>query len=248
MGDDSMNPRGPDGVGRRRPSHDRSSLRDTAEALVGLWDQLLLLGGQIHDGDWERATPAHGLDVRGLVDHIAGVDGRRAGPGAPTDPVAGLRAAAARVAREHRHGAPRSDRVLAANCLGTWIHAYDLGSTLGAPVDLDEASTAVMRASGYILSYLPQLLALGRGAGVDRSVRIVVRGAGAHDGVAAVSGGRGLWLPPDHASEHSVTATPAALVLLLSGRAAAEDLRAAGALEWAGTAADDLVRHLRLPG
>lgn len=232
--------------GAAGPTTIGASVRDTADAVAGQWDRLLLLAEQIEPGDWSRATAVDSLDVRGLVTHIVGVD--RALDGDAADPLAGLRAARTRSAREHRTGTPQVERVLAAGCLDLWVHAYDLGSALGTTMDLDEDSTAVRAASAYVLRFLPQLLAARPGTGDDRSVRVVLRGAAAHDGVAAVRGGRWLWLPPDHAADDSVTATPAALVLLLSGRATAEDLRAADALAWSGTAAQDLVRHTRLPG
>lgn len=230
------------------------------DAVDQLWDRLLGLADGIGPDDWSRPTPAHGLDLRGLVGHLAGPEVRRAvDPAAAPDPLAGLRAA--RRARQDEldgllraagTGAatddPRTSRRVDARCLDLWVHAHDLGSTLGTPTDLDDSTFAVHRSSTYLLRLLPTLAAPRLGTEVDRrEVRVRVRGLDAPEAVAAVRRGRGVWLPGDHRTGDEVSATPAALVLLLSGRVAPDVLRRHGALRWSGSVAEDLVRHARIP-
>lgn len=219
---------------------------DVGAAVVELWDRLVRLGSLVRDEDWQRPTPCPGTDVRALAQHVVGVH-RVAGAGAD-GLVAGLEAARAAQVAQISASAPSSaqERRLRVHCLDLWVHAYDLATALGEPVDLDEDSVALAEACRCALGYTPQLVARGSGAGEDSTVRIALRGTLDHDAAVVVRGDRGLWRPDDASSGHSVSAAPGAFVLLLSGRGDAEHWRDRGALTWSGTGGEAFVRKTRL--
>jgi uncharacterized protein (TIGR03083 family) len=232
---------------------------DATDAIMGLWDRFVALAEHIEPHDWSRATPCPDLDVSSLVAHVA----------AGTPPLAGTertgelwrdqllaarRGQAARLAALTAHAtaaAPSErtrDRLLGASCLDMWVHAYDLATALGQPVDLDEDSPAVQHACRYLLCLTPHLFARGAGDQEGATLRIALRGEVDHDAALAVREGQGLWGAPGDAAGHEVTATPAAFLLLLSGRGEASRSRDRGALTWTGARGEAFVRGARLPG
>jgi hypothetical protein len=122
-----------------------------------------------------------------------------------------------------------------------YVHSHDLGASLGAGADLEEDSAALAEACAYLLGLAPRLLVRSGGRA---DLRIALAGLD-----PAVATGTGSLRPDGEGHRGELVATPAAFVLLLSGRADPASLHAAGALEWSGTAAAAFVERARLfPG
>lgn len=234
----------------------------TVDATTDQWDRFLRLAQRIGPADWSRPTPARGLDVRGLMTHVGGAVPPTA-DGTPPDPLAGVRAGRDRqvrlaIARDDHTSetAVSSSRDLTRDAavhpssgMDLWVHSHDLRTALGEHTDLEDRAPAVINGVAWVSGYLPRLFAAAAGRSTDRAVRVRMMGAGAAaDGVVAVRAGNPLWLPLDHPTDDHLNITPAALLLLLSGRVSPAGLRDRGALEWSGAAAQLLVQHTRLPG
>jgi uncharacterized protein (TIGR03083 family) len=218
-----------------------------AQSVLSLWDRVIALAEQAGATDWARPTPDPEMTVRDVVSHVAAgtaVPGGRAGT--PEQLVAGLRLARAahaeRLAADAAaaHGPGHVHHAVGASCLDLYVHAHDLSTALGLPVDLEEDSPAVRAACRYLLHLAPRLLALRAGAQAGDTLRVGLGGAETELTV----GGAELWRPDG--ADGSVTATPAALVLLLAGRGDPGQWRARGALDWSGSSGEAFVRKARL--
>ena len=220
---------------------------DAAGAVMDTWDRVVALAERIELGDWSRPTPCPDVSVGALVAHVAmvappGPDQER-GPQRLLDGLrAARRAQAVRLSDE-----TRSRRILRAACLDMWVHAADLATTLGEPLDVDEDSPAVLEACRYLLGLTPHLFKR-TGAGEDATLTIAVRGLGEQGMALKVRAGRAVWSPQHDPGGDAVTVTPAAFLLLLSGRGDPEYWRDAGALEWSGAGGEEFVRKARIFG
>lgn len=230
---------------------------DAAKAVEDLWDRVVALAERIGPAEWSRPTPCPDLDVKGVVAHVATTPGPGVRAGAtPERLVAELRAARAREAARvaaltgadttGRGDGASTERVLGAACLDLWVHAHDLSVALGEPVDLDEDSPAVAEACRYLLRFTPQLFAARSGADDGAALQIALRGPVDHDAALEVRDARGRWRNGAAGAAHAVSATPAAFILLLSGRGEPEQWRGLGALEWSGDGGEAFVHSARL--
>jgi hypothetical protein len=216
------------------------------QALLDLWDVAGDAVADLRADDWSRPTPGPEADVGGLVAHLAGI--HYAGPETLR---ASLGAARRRDALQLAGRVP-GDRVLGAHCLDLCVHAHDLTTALDAPVDLADHGAAALEACRLIVDVAPRLLVAVSGPR-DATVRLVVRHPGAAEHAVAlertvhVVGGRCTTAPPD-ADPDVVEVDADALLLLLTGRRAAEPLAATGAATWSGDAADAFVHRARLMG
>lgn len=220
--------------------------RSATDAILDLWDQLIGLAERIGAEALSRPTPCAGTDVGALVAHIAGVHGPISGADGL---VAGLRRArAAQIAGWRADGTNPvlRRRQLGASCLDLWVHAWDLATAVGEPVDLDEDSAALAEAWNYLSAYLPRLAARWSGAAEDAALRIVLNGPVDHAAGAAVQGGRAVWSPDRDRGQHTVTGKMGALVLLVSGRGDPEHWRERNALAWSGSSGEAFVHRARL--
>lgn len=229
------------------------AVNDERTALVGLWDRIVALAERIGSDEWERPTPCPATDIGTLVAHVAGTSAVATRRGAAGGAIDALRAARdaqvtqlLAVDEPAEAEAARAQRVIAAGCLDLWVHAYDLATALGEPVDLDEDSPAVRAAARYVLDFAPHLLARRVRAEDGATLRIGVRGAAPSDRTAAVRESRGQWMPEARGAGASVIGKPTALMLLVSGRGDPEQWRAAGALDWSGAGGEAFVRGARL--
>ncbi|HEV7756465.1 MAG TPA: maleylpyruvate isomerase N-terminal domain-containing protein [Mycobacteriales bacterium] len=216
-----------------------------AQAVLSLWDRVIALAEQAEATDWGRPTPDPEMTVRDVVGHVAsGIAVGRTGT--PDELIEGLRLARAahaeRLAADAAaaHGPGHNHHAVGASCLDLYVHAHDLSTALGVPVDLTEDSPAVREAARYLLHLAPRLLALRAGAQTGDTLRVGLPGAETELTV----GGAELWRPDG--ADGSVTATPAALVLLLAGRGDPGHWRARGALDWSGSSGEAFVRKARL--
>jgi hypothetical protein len=214
-------------------------------AVLSLWDRVIALAEQAGATDWTRPTPDPEMTVRDVVSHVAaGTAVGRAGT--PDQLVEGLRLARAahaeRLAADAAaaHGPGHPHHAIGASCLDLYVHAHDLSTALGVPVDLDEDSPAVREACRYLLHLAPRLLAVRAGAQAGDTLRVGLPG----DETQVTVGSTELWRPD--CADGSVTATPAALVLLLAGRGDPGHWRARGALDWSGSSGEAFVRKARL--
>jgi hypothetical protein len=221
--------------------------RDPAGSAAGLWDRVVALAERLEPADWSRPTPDADLTVRDVVEHVAGPSAP--GPGASL--LVRLRRAremGVAVGIEPARGSTRngpSHLVLGAACLDLYVHLHDLTMATDAPVDLEERSAEVEDASRQALRYAPYLFAAA-GAADGQTLSLRLQGVPALDAGLAVRGGRGVWVPGEDRADGVVTATPAALILLLAGRADPRALRRRGTLEWSGAAGDTFVHRARL--
>jgi hypothetical protein len=218
--------------------------------VLALWDRVIALAEQAAPGDWTRPTPDPEMTVRDVVTHVA-AGAPLLGPG-PAELVDGLRLAreayASRLAITHESPGHhvRDNRALGASCLDLYVHAHDVASALGIPVDLDDDSPAVAAACRYLMQLAPKLMTVRVGAQEGDSVRLALPGVG--NDVATA----GLWRPDgieDAAgAQGAVVAKPAAFILLLAGRGDPGHWRARGALEWSGASGEAFVQKARLLG
>jgi hypothetical protein len=212
-------------------------MADETRPVLELWDRVIDLAEQARPADWSRPTPDPDMSVRDVVVHVAAgapLLGR-----SPAELLDGLRLAreayVARTVATPQGDPGRDERALGASCLDLYVHAHDVASALGVPVDLDEDSPAVRAAAEYLLRLAPRLFELRAGARHGDAVRL---GLGDEETTA------GLWHPGG--AEGVVTATPAAFVLLLAGRGDPGQWRARGALDWSGAAGEAFVQRARL--
>jgi hypothetical protein len=233
-------------------------MTDSVQAVLPLWDRVIALAEQAGPRDWTRPTPEPGMLVRDVVSHVA--SGVPVPARTPEHLLEGLRRAREAylahlaAAEQHLHGHPhhghhqqRHDHALGAACLDLYVHAHDLASALHVPVDLDDDSPAVREACHYLLHLAPKLFTVRAGAQEGDTLRLGVPGAEAADGRWATVEGLATATRLDRpATDGSVTAKPAALVLLLAGRGDPGHWRARGALEWSGESGEAFVRRARL--
>jgi hypothetical protein len=212
------------------------------EPVLELWDRVITLAERVAPGDWSRPTPDPDMSVRDVVTHVAAgapLLGRT-----PAELVDGLRLAreayASRLATVHGDPADHhlQSRALGASCLDLYVHAHDVASALGIPVDLDDASPAVAEACRYLMHLAPKLMSVRVRAQEGDSVRLALPGVGDREATA------GLWRPDG--ADGSVVAKPAAFILLLAGRGDPGHWRARGALEWSGVSGEAFVQKARL--
>lgn len=225
-----------------------TSLTEVTLELGRLWDGLVVRAEALQDEDWSLPTQDRDMDVRDLVVHLATTGAARASPRG----TAGL----LRELRETRDQARsrlvslastaeaaaglegnRDRRLLGAHCLDLVVHCHDLAAAVGERLDLVD-SPAAAEACRYVLPMAERLLARRAGNGLAAAPRLEVG--------RSVTGGPGTPWPGQE--EAVVTATPAALVLLLSGRSDPDEWRRRGALTWSGEAAESFVRRVRLFG
>lgn len=219
-----------------------SPMRAAASAVIQLWDGVVERAEQLQGDDWLRPTPDRDMDVRALVVHLTTtppahppassaslLEQLRATRDAQAVRLSGLAEAADEAWRAGAE-TTRDHRLLRASALDMFVHAHDLSTALGHEPDLDDSAVA-MESCHYLLPMLGHLLPTREG---DLAVRFDVPGVS-----SAAHGDAGADV---------VTATPAALVLLLSGRGDADEWRRRGALTWSGPAGEAFVRQARLFG
>ncbi len=218
---------------------------EATRSLLDLWDVTEHAVGTMAPPDWARRTPCPDMDVTDLVMHLAGV--HYAGPDRLRE---GLVAGRARTATQLADRAT-GDRVLGAHCLDLCLHAHDLTSALGDPVDLADHAPAALEACRLVVDVAPRLLVAALG-GRDATVRLVVRGAASLPGLErTIHVVEGHTAPPAVGAGTTVDTLEveaSALLLLLAGRRGADALEAAGAARWSGSAADAFVHRARLVG
>jgi hypothetical protein len=226
-----------------RPTALATPMKDAASSVIRLWDGVIERAEQLDGDDWLRPTPERDMDVRALVVHLTTTLSPAAARGATTILLEQLRATRdaqavrlSRLAEEadeaRQAGAQttRGQRLLRASCLDMFVHAHDLSVALGHEPHLDD-SAAATEACRYLMPMVGHLLTGDVGLAPASSVRLDVAG---------------LEPPSAQPGTDVVTATPAALVLLLSGRGDADEWRERGALSWSGPTADAFVRRARL--
>jgi hypothetical protein len=216
---------------------------DATRSLLALWDVTEDAVGTMAPPDWARRTPCPDMDVTDLVIHLAGI--HYAGPDRLREGLAAGRARTAHRLADRTAG----DRVLGTHCLDLCLHAHDLTSALGDPVDLAAHAPAALEACRLVVDVAPRLLVAALG-GRDATVRLVVHGA---DGGAGLE--RTIHVVEGHTAPLSggapadvLEVEASALLLLLAGRRDADALEAAGAVRWTGSAADAFVHRARLVG
>jgi hypothetical protein len=226
-------------------------MTDAVRAVLPLWDRVIALAEGADPADWSRPTPDPGLDVRGVVSHVAVAPPT----GTPAQLLERLRQAreaylahlaqAERHLHGHGHGHHHHDHdvALGAACLDLYVHAHDLAGALGVPVDLGEDSPAVREAYRYVMGLAPKLFTVRAGAQAGDTLRLGAGGEQAEVEALPRRGAPGELRP---AIDGTVTATPAALVLLLAGRGDPGLWRARGALEWSGESGEAFVTKARL--
>lgn len=235
-------------------------MADAGTALAETWDRMVALAERIEPCDWSRPTPCPDLDVHALVAHVATATADPGRAGTPERLLDGLRATrASQLSRSAAWAGPNPDkpgpgpasetrrqRMLGASCLDMWVHAYDLATALDEPLDLDADSPALQESCRYLLGLSPQLFALRTGADEGAGLRVTLRGRLTQRTALEVRDGRGVESSDRDAAGQAVTATPAAFVLLLSGRGDPQHWRDLGALEWSGSHGEAFVNRARL--
>lgn len=131
-------------------------------------------------------------------------------------------------------------------CFDLWVHVQDLLAALGQPLELDDTTPAAEACHRFVVGRVPIIhakvvgapegsaLALHLGAPLEVDTTVVVR-----DGRAAFDDGA-----PAAADE--VTASPAALTLLLSGREDETHWQQLGELDWSGDLGEAFVARARM--
>jgi hypothetical protein len=211
---------------------------EATRAVLGLWDVAGENVRTLGPADWGRPLPAAGAgpaDVAELAVHLTGV--HYAGP----ETLRAAVGAARHRAETQLAGRTTGDPVLGAQCLDMCLHVHDLTAALGAPADLREHEAAAREACRLVLRVLPRLLVAAVGA-EDAVLRLAVRAGDDR----AVHVTHGTVVPGGTDAADAVEIDPDGLLLLLAGRADAESLRAAGALDWSGPVADAFVHRARL--
>lgn len=230
---------------------------DATAAVTASWDRLLRLSERIDGDDWGRATACPGLDIASLIAHVAGLPSQTLPRRGASTLLDGLRAARRiQLVRTASWGNALSsaetsndvsvDRLVGAWCSDLWVHGHDLSSALGEPSGIDDDAADVMAACRYLLRFVPYVFARRAGADEGDELRLVVGGAVDQDRVLTVREGRGVWSSETSVTDHAVSASPGALVLLLSGRADPGQLRELGVLHWWGTRGEAFVRRARI--
>lgn len=234
-------------------------MSEAARALGELWDRAVGLAERVDRSQWSAPTPCAGLDVEGLVGHMAMATLATT----PRDAGRDQLLTALRTARQHQraeiaalgraagNGAEpdrATARMLGAHCLDMWVHVYDLSTALGEPVDLDGDSAALAEACRMVLRFAPQLFTSRVGAAEGDALRISLRGGLDHEGTVRVQNGRAQWSADADGAVETVSGSAGAFVLLVSGRGGAHQWRAADALEWSGATGEAFVAKARLLG
>lgn len=213
---------------------------DATRALLELWT----LAGRTVDGlgpgDWSRPTPCGDMDVMDLVVHLAGV--HYAGPDRLRESITTARASTATQLADRAAG----DRLLSAHCLDVCLHAHDLSSAVGDPVDLAAYAPAALEGGRLVVDAAPRLLVAALGAR-DASLHLVVRStAGTIERTVHVADGRAV--PGDPSVVDDVVEVDAdALLLVVTGRRDPADLALDGTAHWHGPVAEAFLRRARLP-
>ncbi|GAA4859735.1 hypothetical protein GCM10023203_03430 [Actinomycetospora straminea] len=216
--------------------------------MLGLWETAEDAVDGMAADDWTRDAPGPEPTVGDLVAHLAGDHGgvHYAAPSRLRTSLADARhREALRMA-----GLDVDDPVLGASCLDLCLHAHDLRTALGLPVDLAEHAPAVLAAARLVVDLAPRLLVAAVGPRAA-SVRLVVRAPG-RDGADAAVLDRTVHVVDGHPAPARDTAPDVvdvdadALLLLLAGRRPAEAFAADGAASWSGAAADALVHRAPL--
>ena len=128
-----------------------------------------------------------------------------------------------------------------ARCFDVWVHLQDLNEALERPVDSDDRSPGATAAALFVLNVVPWMYAKRVGAPEGSTMRLQVGPPVDHDRVVQITNGRAAWHDDVDAGDCVVTATPAALTLLLAGRGSPQRWRDAGVLSWAGSRGSDFV-------
>jgi hypothetical protein len=224
-------------------------------ALLALWDVAGDAVDRMSPADWFRPTPGPQGDVGDLVAHLAGI--HYAGPDRLRSSLAEARHRMATQLAASTAG----DRLLGAHCLDLCLHAHDLTTALGDPVDLADHAPAALEACRLVIDVAPRLLVAALGPR-EATLRLVVRTpgesadrggrprpTGALERTFHVVGGRSTAATePPEAVPDAIEIDAGALLLLLAGRRRAEALALDGAMSWSGSAADAFVHRAQLVG
>jgi uncharacterized protein (TIGR03083 family) len=115
-----------------------------------------------------------------------------------------------------------------------WVHLQDLREALGLPVNTADESPAAQAAYDHVLHLLPWMFVKRVGAGDGDALNVELTAPANTLRTIRVVGRRAGWENLDDAVADRVTAAPAALTLLASGRGSAQRWRDEGALDWSG--------------
>ena len=179
--------------------------------------------------DW---TPAQRVDElrRSAADHVAALsrvddwDAPAQGPVGPTT-QAGL---------------------FLVRAFDVWVHLQDLREALGMTVDLHDGSDAARAAYDHVLGIVGWMFAKRVGAGEGDTVTLELTAPLDTRQTLRVVDRRARFEDPDPAVDSRVTASPAALTLLTSGRGTPQRWCDAGALDWTGSLGEAFVQRARM--
>ena len=131
----------------------------------------------------------------------------------------------------------------AARSFDVWVHLQDLREALGQPVSSDDRSPAAAAAHLFVLNAVPWMFVKRAGAQEGATLRVTLGPPLDHDNVLSVVDGRARWDPEADPGDCVITATPAALTLLLARRGTAQRWRDEGVLSWHGPRAAEFVER-----